>query len=141
MGSLPNLFSTPPPPNPTYTFSPQSPYTSERVTANLDIPYYVSPTDFSAHPIFSSIPQQYQSEPKAGVYSRPLYSFERSIEQHWTNQMMRMCELEMQDRNRKADAQRGFFGFGADWEAVKRIERGKLESCEVLLKKKLISRY
>lgn len=141
MGSLPNLFTTPPPPNPSYTFSPVAPYTSGRVTASLDIPYYVVPAEFSAHPIYSSIPQQYQNDPKAGVYSRQLLSFERGIEQHWTNQMMRLCEHEIQDRNQRADAKRGIFGIGADWEAVRRIGKEKLDSCEMLLNKKLISRY
>lgn len=141
MGSLPSLFSTSPPPNPSYLFSPQTPYTSPRITANLHIPYYVSPAEFAAHPIWSSVPDQYKDQPNAGAHSRELYTFERSIEKFWTNQMMRACELEIDARNRRADAKRGWLGIGADWEAVRKIERENLESCETLKSKNLISRY
>ena len=95
LGSIPNLFSSSPARNPSYSFAPQTPYTSARYTAALDIPYYVSNAEFHSHPIWSSIPEKYQNEPKAGQYSRDLLSFERTIEKHGT---MGLCEWEEDDR-------------------------------------------
>jgi DnaJ homolog subfamily B member 12 len=139
--SLPSLFTTSSPPDPSYAFSSQPPYTSLRFTATLDIPYYVSPADFSAHPIWITIPESHKNQPKAGSSSRQLSQFERSIERHWTNQMVQMCERERDGRERKIEANSGWLGVGADWEAVKRIRKEKLESCEMLKAKSIISQY
>lgn len=141
LSSVPSLFSTPPTPDPSYSFSPQSPYTSPRITSTLDIPYYVSPTDFSAHPIWATIPDSHKNVPKAGTYSRELGKFERSIERHWTNEMVRRCERERDLKERRIEQNSGWLGVGADWEAVKRIRKEKLESCEVLKEKNLITQY
>lgn len=139
--SLPSLFTTPSEPDPSYAFSFQPPYTSQRLTSTLDIPYFVSPTDFAAHPIWTSIPDSHKDLPKAGPSSRQLSQFERSIERHWTNQMVQMCEKERDGRERRIEANSGWLGVGADWEAVKRIRQENLESCEILKAKNIISRY
>jgi len=139
--SVPSLFTTPPPPDPSYDFSPNPPYTSQRLTSTLDIPYYVSPADFSAHPIWTTIPDSYKNLAKAGASSRELAQFERGIERHWTNQMVHRCERERDARERKVEANSGWLGVGADWEAVRRLRKERLESCEVLKEKKLISSY
>ena len=139
--SIPSLFTTPPPPDPSYAFSSHPPYTSQRLTSTLDIPYYVSPDDFTAHPIWASIPDSHKNLPKAGSSSRQLSQFERSIERHWTNQMVQMCERERDGRERRIEAKSGWLGVGADWEALRRIRNEKLESCEVLKAKNIISQY
>jgi len=55
--------------------------------------------------------------------------------------MIRRCEQERDLRERKVEAKTGWLGVGADWEAVRRIQKEKLESCEVLKEKKLINNY
>ncbi|KAF8575210.1 DnaJ-domain-containing protein [Ramaria rubella] len=139
--SLPSLFTTPSPPDPSFTFSPYPPYISERLTSTLEIPYYVSPADFSAHPIWATIPDSHKNVAKAGSSSRQLSQFERSIEKYWHSQMVHKCEREIDVRDRKIEANSGWLGVGADWEAVKKLRQEKLESCEQLKTKKIISGY
>lgn len=55
--------------------------------------------------------------------------------------MVQMCENERDERARRIEAKSGWLGVGADWEAVKKIQREKLESCEVLKVKSIISQY
>lgn len=136
-----SLFSTPPPPHPSYSFTPQEPYTAPRLTSALSIPYYVSQSEFTKHPIWVSIPESVRDKAQPGPVSRDLMQFERIVEQTWKNQMLRLCEMEVRDRERRIEASSGFLGFGADWEAVKRIRSEKFESCEQLKSKRLIDRY
>lgn len=49
--------------------------------------------------------------------------------------------MERDQRERKVEANSGWLGVGADWEAIRRIKKEKLESCETLLDKKLIHQY
>lgn len=55
--------------------------------------------------------------------------------------MVQMCEKERDGRERRIEANSGWLGVGADWEAVKRIRQENLESCEILKAKNIISRY
>ena len=55
--------------------------------------------------------------------------------------MVQMCERERDVRDRRIEANSGWLGVGADWEAVKRIRKEKLESCEVLKAKGIIGQY
>ncbi|GJJ11306.1 hypothetical protein Clacol_005538 [Clathrus columnatus] len=135
-----SLFSTPAPAHPSYAFFPQEPYTTPRVTSTLSIPYYVSQSEFVKHPIWVSIPESLRDKPQPGSVSRPLMQFERIIEQTWKNQMVRLCEAEIGQRERKIEAKSGFLGFGADWDAVKRIRDEKLDSCEMLKSKGIVDR-
>ena len=48
---LPSLFTTPPVPDPRFTYSETKRYTTEMETGGLGIPYYVNPTEFSNHPV------------------------------------------------------------------------------------------
>lgn len=88
-----------------------------------------------------SIPESVRDKAQAGAVSRELLAFERMVEQTWKNQMVRLCEMEVGERERKVEANSGFLGIGADWDAVKRIRSEKLESCEQLKSKRLIDRY
>ncbi|KAF8507978.1 DnaJ-domain-containing protein [Hysterangium stoloniferum] len=141
ISSMPSLFTTSQPPHPKYELSPNPPYTAARMTSTLDIPYYVSPQEFTAHPIWSSIPEVYRNQAKAGRSSRQLSNFEHSIEHRWKNEMIRSCEWQLGERTRKLEANSGIFGIGADRDALRRIREEKLESCEVLKAKRLISNY
>lgn len=55
--------------------------------------------------------------------------------------MVQMCEKEREGRERRIEANSGWLGVGADWEAVKRIRQENLESCEILKAKNIISYY
>ena len=50
LSALPSLFSTPPVPDPHFTYSATSRYNVEMETGGLGIYYYVNPTEFSNHP-------------------------------------------------------------------------------------------
>jgi len=141
ISSLPSLFTTSPPPYPKYELSPHPPYTAARMTSTLDIPYYVSTQEFTAHPMWSTIPEAYRNQAKAGGSSQQLLNFERGIENRWKNEMIRSCEWQLSERTRKLEANSGIFGIGADRDALKRIREEKLDSCEMLKAKRLIFSY
>ena len=132
LSSLPSLFSAPPTLDPSYSFTPSTQYTQERRTTPHNINYFVNPTDFARHPIWESIPESSRAESQAGRSSRQLYAFEGSVERRWQNLMTSECQKQWDDKERRIDAQRGFLGIGADWEAIRRIQKEPLPSCEKL---------
>ncbi|KAG0152529.1 hypothetical protein CROQUDRAFT_649963 [Cronartium quercuum f. sp. fusiforme G11] len=53
--SLPSLFSTPPTPDPTFSWTPNAVYPVERVTHTPSgIKYFVNPTEFGTHPFYEA---------------------------------------------------------------------------------------
>ncbi|GAA97670.1 uncharacterized protein L969DRAFT_49370 [Mixia osmundae IAM 14324] len=55
---LPSLFTTQPPPNPSYAFEPSSYHTACLETTRSHYTYCVNPTQFAVHPIYSAILEQ-----------------------------------------------------------------------------------
>jgi len=131
---LPSLLglSTAAVPNPHFAFSQSEHYSQERYTSSLKIPYYVNSREFSNHPIWRSIPEDYRSKQQAANVSPKLRSFERDVETTYTQLLYRQCQREMDSKERRMEAKRGFFGIGADWEAVRVIQAERLDSCERL---------
>ncbi|KAF8906270.1 hypothetical protein CPB84DRAFT_1705059 [Gymnopilus junonius] len=54
ISSLPNLFSTPPPPDPRFSFGLTARYNTEMETGGLGIHYFVNPTEFTNHPVIGA---------------------------------------------------------------------------------------
>lgn len=118
---LPSLFSTAPPPPPTYSFSPHPPtHTTLRQTATYSIPYYVDQAKFEQHALWESIPEGRRGEQRAGKWSNDLRKWEREVEVTYVRGLEGGCRREMEDRERRVEEKRGFFGIGADWDEVRR---------------------
>lgn len=127
LSMLPDLFTTPTVPDPGYQFTKTSRFDLERETNNLHINYYVNSRDFHAHPNIAA-------ELAAGQYRRgsALSRFESNIEQVYTQNLYTQCQRDVNRRERRKEAEIGFFGVGTDWEKVKRIEAETFASCEEL---------
>lgn len=54
LSSLPNFFSTPPPPDPRFAFSSTARYNTEMETGGLGVHYFVNPTEFTKHPVIGA---------------------------------------------------------------------------------------
>ena len=126
---LTDIFSTP---DPGYSFTSARPYTAERMTTTYNIPYFVSPNEFNNHPIYESIPESHKSSKKAGEYSAKLRSFEIGIERQYVSGLKNQCSREYDYKEARIERNRGVFGFGADWDAIKKIQAEPMPSCEKL---------
>lgn len=133
LGSLPsilNLFVTP---DPGYSFSPSRTYSSERLTANYRIPYYVNAQEFTSHPIYESIPASSRDLPHVGPSaSHKLRTFEQGIERGYVSSLRGTCNREFESKESRMDAHRGVFGFGANPEMIEKIRAEPMPSCQRL---------
>ena len=127
LSMLPDMFSTPPVPDPGFHFTKTSRYDLERQTNNLHINYYVNSRDFYGHPNIAA-------DVAAGQHRRgsALSRFESNIEQVYTQTLYAQCQRDLNERERRKEREIGFFGVGTDWEKVKRIEAETFPSCEEL---------
>ncbi|KAF8141514.1 DnaJ domain-containing protein [Boletus edulis] len=127
LSMLPDMFATPAVPDPWFQFTKTPTYDLERQTGNLHINYYVNSRDFNAHPKIAA-------DLAAGQYRRgsALSRFESNIEQVYTQSLYTQCQRDINKRERRKEAEIGFFGVWADWEKVKKIEAEMFPSCEEL---------
>ncbi|OAX36137.1 DnaJ-domain-containing protein [Rhizopogon vinicolor AM-OR11-026] len=126
LSAIPDMFSTSIP-DPRYSFSPSSRFNVERQTGGMGIKYHVNGPEFNSHPhIAADIAGGNQRRGSA------LSQFEGQVERVYTNSLYGDCQLGVERRQRKRDAEVGVFGIGTDWEKVKRIETEKIDSCEEL---------
>ena len=54
LSSLPNLFTTPPTPDPRFAFTSTAKYNTEMETGGLGVPYFVNKAEFASHPIIGA---------------------------------------------------------------------------------------
>ncbi|KAJ9124369.1 hypothetical protein QFC22_001169 [Naganishia vaughanmartiniae] len=90
---LPSLFGFGPVADPEFRYAPSPPYTSERVTSGLGIPYFVDKAEWERHPIYESIPEKARSQPKAGRQSTKLRQFENGVEQYYVRTLQTQVSL------------------------------------------------
>lgn len=128
LSAVPNIFSTPPTPDPRFSFAPSTRYSQQRQTNNLGVQYHVNPNEFSAHPIASSIATAEAQKQRSPLLDR----FENTVERTYTRQLYNDCQLGMDRKQRRKEAKSGFLGIGADWDAIKKIDEEKVQSCEEL---------
>lgn len=80
---LPSLFGFGPVPDPEFRYSPVPPFTEEKMTSGLGVPYYVDKQAWERHPIYESIPEGVRDQPRAGRQSSKLRQFENGVEQYY----------------------------------------------------------
>ncbi|KAH9479359.1 putative J domain-containing protein C17A3.05c [Psilocybe cubensis] len=174
LSSLPNLFTTPPTPDPRFAFSPAGKYSTEMETGGLGVRYFVNPTEFTQHPVIgaefakegvkvgrvveepvnddspdaegqkdstekgtkskSKKKQKLQKVVKGKGKKRgpALTRFEDTVDQTYTQDLYARCRAGLNRKEQRKDAEIGIFGFGTDWEKVKKIQDEVIESCEEL---------
>lgn len=136
LSAIPNLFTTPPTPDPRFSFQASTRYNMERTTTGLKIPFYVNSAEFSGHPIAAEIAKAASVSAEKGKgptgIPRALKKFEDSVDKAYVQDKYSLCQRGMDFKQRRKDEAIGFFGIGADWEKVKAIENEKIEACEIL---------
>ncbi|RPD64206.1 DnaJ-domain-containing protein [Lentinus tigrinus ALCF2SS1-6] len=126
LNALPSLFSTPPTPDPRFSFTPSARYNVERTTGGLNVKYHVNAAEFSGHPIAAELAR---NENKPGPQLR---KFEGSVERAFTQDLYAQCQRGLDRKQRQEDQEVGIFGLGTDWEKVKKIREEPIESCDRL---------
>ncbi|KAI0741605.1 hypothetical protein C8Q80DRAFT_1260177 [Daedaleopsis nitida] len=126
LNALPNLFLTPPTPDPRFSFTPSARYNVERMTGGLNVKYHVNAAEFSGHPIAAELAR---SDNKPGPQLR---KFESNVERAFTTDLYSQCQRGTDRKERRKDQEIGIFGIGTDWEKVKRIDQEPIESCDKL---------
>jgi DnaJ family protein B protein 12 len=153
LSSLPNLFSTPPTPDPRYSFGSTSRYSAKMETGGFGIPYFVNPSEFASHPTIgaelakegfkvtkqgiemkdgAAPPKDKQLNGKGKVRGPALTKFEDGVERTYTHDLYAQCQRGVDRKERLREAEVGMFGWGTDWEKVKKIESESIPSCEEL---------
>lgn len=134
LSNLPNLFATPPIPDPHFSFTASQRYNTERHTTGLGIRYHVNNVEFSQHPHISAelAAQNSGSSNPRGVAA--LRRFEGHIERLYTQDLYNQCQRGLDNRERRKEAEIGFLGLGTNWDKVKQIEKEQVPSCEELKK-------
>ncbi|KAF5336033.1 hypothetical protein D9611_006421 [Ephemerocybe angulata] len=152
LSALPSLFTTPPVPEPRYSWSGTTRYNGQMETGNLGVPYYVNPTEFSAHPVIGAelakdglkvgkegietrdgtVPTDKKLNGKGKTRGPALKKFEDGVERTYTQELYGQCQRGVDRKERLREAEVGVFGWNTDWEKVKKIESEPIPSCEEL---------
>ncbi|KAH9967240.1 hypothetical protein BC827DRAFT_1123530 [Russula dissimulans] len=130
LSALPSLFSTPPVPDPRFSFQSSSRFNLKRTTQTLGVQYHVDSSEFSRHPIAAEIARSGQSDKPLPM--PVLQRFEENVDQAFTRETYALCQRGLDSKQRRKDAAMGFFGIGADWKRVEQINAETVESCETL---------
>lgn len=126
LNALPSLFSTPPTPEPRFSFQPNTRYNVERTTGGLGIKYHVNAAEFSGHPIAAELAR---NDKQPGPQ---LQRFEGNVERAYTQDLYVQCQRGVDRKERAKNQEVGLFGFGTDWDRVARIDAEPIPSCEEL---------
>lgn len=129
LSALPNLFTTPPVPDPRFAFASSTRYNVQRETNGLKIPYFVNQGEFQKHPVIGAELARDVSKTSKGP---ALKKFESTVEQVYTRDLYVKCQHGVDRKTRLKEGEIGLFGIGTDWEKVRRIEQEPIESCEEL---------
>jgi len=124
-------------PDPTFHFYRSTAYDHERTTISTNIigrsypvrggvTYFVNKGQWMAHPTLrSAVPT-----PDEDTDRRTLARFELKVEKLYLELRYDMCARAIERRQRTIDVKRGVFGFGADWEGIKKLKEERIEACE-----------
>jgi len=151
LSAIPSLFSTPPVPDPRYSFTGTSRYNAHLETGSLGVSYYVNPSEFTSHPVIG--PELAKDGIKIGKHGEEkrdgkadgakvkgkgkkrgpaVTKFEETVERTYTHELYADCQNGVNRKERLKDAEMGLFGIGVDWEKVKKIENEPVASCQRL---------
>ncbi|KAL0576270.1 Chaperone protein dnaJ [Marasmius crinis-equi] len=149
LSALPNLFTTPPVPDPRYSFQSSPRYPMERHTYGRGVKYHINPEQVMAHPVIGpelhrqgvdlrkTSTKKDEKNTKQDEKTKPgpaLSQFETNVERTYINEVYVLCQQGLNRKERMKEAEVGLFGIGTDWEKVKRIEEQVIESCVELEK-------
>jgi len=149
LSALPSLFTTPPVPDPNFTFTPTTRYYMERHTSTRDVTYHINPAEFMNHPVIGpelvrdgvDLKAEYnrlknekegkgEKKGKGKVKRGPnLAKLEDNIERTYMSEVYNQCRRALDRKERAKEAEIGLFGIGTDWEKVKRIESEVIDAC------------
>ncbi|KAJ7170503.1 hypothetical protein C8R43DRAFT_1059863 [Mycena crocata] len=144
LSALPNLFTTPPVPEPRFAWTSTSRYKTGRQTGGLRVNYYVDANEVMRHPTIGAelaregidwrtltavkdSPENRQHQPGPA-----LTRFESNVDKAYTQKLYSECQAGHDRKVRAKEAEVGVFGFGTDWKKVERIEAEVVPSCEEL---------
>ncbi|KAJ7504314.1 hypothetical protein B0H11DRAFT_1981632 [Mycena galericulata] len=146
LSALPNMFTTPPVPDPRFNWASTSRYYAERQTSGMGVKYHVDPNEVMRHPVIGAelvregIDWRKLTAVKDSSDNRPhrpgpaLSKFESNVDKAYTQKLYTECQQAHDRKTRAKEQEIGVFGIGTDWEKVKRIEEEVLPSCEELKK-------
>ncbi|KAK1232143.1 Chaperone protein dnaJ [Marasmius sp. AFHP31] len=157
LSALPNLFTTPPVPDPRYSFQPSTRYPMARQTAGRGVKYHIDPHQVMSHPVIGPELQRQgidlrkpntdtkkddkSTKPDDKMKPGTAFSqFENNVERSYINEVYALCQQGLNRKARLREAEVGLFGIGTDWEKVKRIEEQVIEGCVELEKLGVTSR-
>jgi len=136
LSALPNLFSTPPVPDPRFAFQSSTRYGTQRETGGLGIRYFVNQAEFQKHPVIGTELARESAKASSSSPSKTrgpaLQKFEDSVDKVYVQDKYTQCQRGVDRKNRLKENEIGLFGIGTDWEKVKKIEEEPIESCEEL---------
>ncbi|KAI0033931.1 hypothetical protein K488DRAFT_46628 [Vararia minispora EC-137] len=133
--ALPSVFSTSPPPDPHFAFTPSTRFNVERHTSGLGVTYHVNSAEFATHPIAAELARSDSNKGKAPALMR----FEEHVDRTYAHQKYAECQRGMDSKRRRREAKIGLFGIGTDWEEVTKIDQENVEACEFLKAKGLLN--
>jgi len=134
LSALPNLFSTPPIPDPHFSFHNTARYNAQRQTVGLGVQYFVNPGEFQKHPVIGAELAREGNKVTSSAAARgpALKKFEDKVEHVYTQDLYLRCQRGLDRKNRLKENEIGLFGFGTDWAKVKKIEEEPIEECDKL---------
>jgi DnaJ homolog subfamily B member 12 len=139
LSSLPNLFATPPIPDPHYSFVGTARYSVPQHTDNLGITYHINAGEFMSHPAIGAellrqgVDLRKSNTPVEKGKKGPAFTkFEQNVDHVYKDRLIRECRAGMDRKERLKEQEIGLFGIGTDWEKVKQISAEVVESCEEL---------
>lgn len=153
LSALPSLFTTPPIPDPRFSWDSTSRYNAQRQTGGMKVRYHVDPNEVMRHPVIGAelaregidwrkLTAVKGSGDKADtVQHQPgpaLTKFESNVDRAYTQKLYSDCQTGHDRKVRAKEAEIGVFGIGTDWKKVERIEAEVLPSCEELKRLGLI---
>ncbi|ELU43413.1 endoplasmic reticulum protein [Rhizoctonia solani AG-1 IA] len=118
---------------PGFRYDASKSFNVEQTTTRLNVPYFVSPNEWTEHPIGKVAEQVKAGAPTPSTSDLlKLRSFETIVERRYEEHLYDLCRNEYEHRERRMEQHKGIFGFGADWDKVKQIQNEKLPNCEKL---------
>ncbi|EEB90592.1 hypothetical protein MPER_11179 [Moniliophthora perniciosa FA553] len=98
LSALPNLFTTPPVPDPHYSFTPNTRYNMERHTSGRGVAYHINPMEFMNHPVIGPELQRQgidlkKQDTASKINPGPALSqFEKGVERNFFTQVYALCQ-------------------------------------------------
>ncbi|KAF7308841.1 J domain-containing protein [Mycena kentingensis (nom. inval.)] len=143
LSALPNLFSTPPVPDPRFSWSHTSKYSTERQTSDMGTKFFVDANDVMRHPVIGAeltrdgidwrkLTSVTDGTGKTAKPGPAVAKFERTVDHAWIQQLSSDCQLGTDRKNREKEAEIGLLGIGTDWKRVEAISKRVVPACDEL---------